>query len=182
MYVRLQIQRFCFFSKTDHRLVGSYTRDYSPEYKNIEDPSLLSPTDKAFRRGYDALAEEFKSHGYALDNILNYLKLIYKTNEGQSEDASQETATYKSPQMILYRKSMGLFGLCKRHGAKIVDKACKTADSYDRADDYEFIKKCIKSELRDINEGKKVKRKKQKAPSSKLDSTAVMSRSSSYYN
>lgn len=171
-----------FFSKTDHRPVGSYTRDYSPEYKSIEDPSLLSPTDKAFRRGYDALAEEFKTHGYALDNILNYLKLIYKPNEGQCEDASQETVSNKSPQMILYRKSMGIFGLCKKHGAKIVDKACKTAASYDRADDYEFIKKCIKSELRDINEGKTAKREQQNEPASTQNSAAVMIRSSSYYN
>ena len=168
-----------FFSKTDHRPVGCYARDYSPEYKNIEDPSLLSPTDKAFRRGYDALAEEFNSHGYALDNILNYLRLIYKANEGQSEDKSQGKATYKTPQMILYRKSMGLFGLCKKHGAKIVDKACKTAASYDRADDYEFIKKCIQSELKDINESRRAKKEQSEKTESKYNSTPLMSRGSS---
>lgn len=171
-----------FFSKTDHRPVGCYARDYSPEYKNIEDPSLLSPTDKAFRRGYDALAEEFNSHGYALDNILNYLRLIYKANEGQSEDKSQGKATYKTPQMILYRKSMGLFGLCKKHGAKIVDKACKTAASYNRADDYEFIKKCIQSELKDINESRRAKKEQSEKTESKYNSTPLMSRGSSYYN
>lgn len=53
--------------------------------------SLLSPTDKAFCRGYEALAEEFNSHGYALDNILKHLKFICKLNKEQSGQGSQKS-------------------------------------------------------------------------------------------
>lgn len=176
-----------FYSKKDHRLVGKYKRDYSPEYKLIQDESLMSPADKAFRRGYEAFMEEFNSHGYALPNILKYLNLIYNPAESENGAQSQENQLARNPQMVLYRKSMGLLGLCKKHGAKIVEQACTIAISHGRADDYEFIKNCIRSEIRDINENKRAK-KEQRAKQSSESSTSsasssdVMSRDANYYN
>lgn len=174
-----------FYSKKDHRQVGKYKRDYSPEYKLIQDESLMSPADKAFRRGYEAFTEEFKSHGYALPNILNYLNLIYNPTSSERKQSSQEIPKNKSPQMVLYRKSMGLLGLCKKHGATIVDEACRIAASHNRADDYEFIKNCIKSEIRDINENKRAQKGQKSEQSTKhspSSSSNVMSREANYYN
>lgn len=53
-----------------------------------------------------------------------------------------------------YKKVMGIKGLCKKHGAKIVDEGCKVAAEANQTSNYELIKSYIIDSIYKINEKK----------------------------
>ncbi len=129
-----------FYSKDKHIDCGCYDRRYSTEYESISKPEYYDPTERAITKGFQETLGEFESLGYALANIVGYLRSVFNSES--------------STAITNYKKVMGIKGLCKKHGAKIVDEGCKVAAEANQTSNYELIKSYIIDSIYKINEKK----------------------------
>ena len=132
---RLTTTKVYFYSKQRHEPCGEYVRSFSPEYQSFKQESLMHPTERALTRGLDDTIKSFQERGYALDGIVKYLSAVFN----------------KYPTMSNYRRVMGVWGLCKKYGAKMVSDACTLAANFERATDYDYIKDIIHTSIQRIN-------------------------------
>ena len=95
----------------------------------------MHPTERALTRGLDDTIKSFQERGYALDGIVKYLSAVFN----------------KYPTISNYRRVMGVWGLCKKYGAKMVSDACTLAANFERATDYDYIKDIIHTSIQRIN-------------------------------
>lgn len=132
---RLTTTKVYFYSKQRHEPCGEYKRSFTPEYQSFKQEALMHPTERALTRGLDDTIKSFQERGFALDGIVKYLSAVFN----------------KYPTMSNYRRVMGVWGLCKKYGAKMVSDACTLAANFERATDYDYIKDIIHTSIQRIN-------------------------------
>ena len=138
---RLTTTKVYFYSKQRHEPCGEYVRSFSPEYQSFKQEALMHPTERALTRGLEETVESFKEQGYAQDSIVNYLTAVFN----------------KYPKVSNYKRVMGMLGLCRQYGIKMVSEACTIAANFERATDYDYIKEIIHTSIQRINSLKQEK-------------------------
>lgn len=129
-----------FFSQSDGMEVGSYDlTKIDPTRPSVERSEYLSPAEQSMRQGYPGMRKLFADNHHLTPRIDTFLKSIFDSD---------------TIYIARYKRAMGLHGLCKKHGAALVDEACAELENNQAlsSEHYETLRKIIKQKIGRINE------------------------------